>query len=210
MRLYEFDDGAGTGAGTGTGTGPLGKPRGGTKNAKEAPAHPNGGAHAMSEMSLPVVEKTVHKTRLWLDDVMAAVETTDRSKAFRALRAVLHAVRDQLQVMEAVGFAAQMPLLVRGLYYEGWKPAAAKRGTVSEFLDRVGEEFGEFSTLDLERVSRSVFRVIGAHISLGEMRDVLQSLPPDVRDFLVADQYRARCEPLLRAHSDSLQGSARH
>lgn len=152
----------------------------------------------MSEMSLPVVDKTVHKTRLWLDDVMAAVETTDRSKAFRALRAVLHALRDQLHLAAAVDFAAQMPLLIRGLYYEGWKPTATCRGTVDDFVMRVGEEFGDLPTLDLEQISRRVFRVIGAHISAGEIREVLGHLPGEVRNFLIADEYRGRCETLLR------------
>lgn len=149
----------------------------------------------MSELGLPVIEKTVHKTRLWLDDVMAAVETTDRGKAFRALRSVLHAVRDQLDVEVTAHFAAQMPLLVRGLYYEGWQPRGRGRPDVDGFLRRVAEEYGEVPALELEQICRSVFRVVGAHISAGEMREVLHAMPPRVRDFLLTD--RLGCQPLI-------------
>lgn len=151
----------------------------------------------MSELTLPVIDKTIHKTRLWLDDVMAVLETTDRAKAYRALRAVLHALRDCLSVEETADFASQMPLLVRGMYYEGWKPSPGVGGCgVTDFVAKVGAAFGDFPTLDLERVTRSTFRVIRAHISEGEIDDVLSCLPAEVQDFLVADQYRARCQPL--------------
>ena len=153
----------------------------------------------MTELPLPVIEKTVHKTRLWLDDVMAATETMDRTRAFRALRAVLHALRDNLSVEEIARFGAQMPLLVRGLYYEGWTPGGAKDDTVADFVGRVAAEFGDFPTLDLETVCRGVYRVVGQFVSAGEMRDVSAALPPAVRAFLEADVYRAPGEPLIAA-----------
>jgi uncharacterized protein (DUF2267 family) len=153
----------------------------------------------MSELSLSVIDKTVHKTRLWLDDVMASIETTDRTKAFRALKAVLHALRDQLQVDEAARFGAQMPLLIRGLFYEGWRPEASIGApvTVEDFVGAMADEYGEYPRLELERVCRSVYRVIAAHISAGEMRSVLMGLPDDVRAFLTAERYRAPHAPLF-------------
>ena len=151
----------------------------------------------MTELPLPVVEKTVHKTRLWLDDVMAATETMDRARAFRALRAVLHALRDNLPVDGIARFGAQMPLLVRGLYYEGWIPGVERDETVADFVGRVAAEFGDFPTLDLETVCRGVYRVVGQFVSSGEMRDVAAGLPAAVRAFLEADEYRAHGEPLI-------------
>ncbi|MFF4089057.1 DUF2267 domain-containing protein [Streptomyces nigra] len=46
-----------------------------------------------------------------------------RKQSYAALRAVLHPLRDRLPVETAVQFGAQMPTLIRGIYYDGWKPA---------------------------------------------------------------------------------------
>ena len=153
----------------------------------------------MTELTLPVIDRTVHKTRLWLDDVMAATETMDRARAVRALRAVLHALRDNLAVDEIARFGAQMPLLVRGLYYEGWIPGVERDETVADFVGRVATEFGDFPTLDLEVVCRGVYKVVRHYVSLGEMRDVAAALPPAVREFLEVPEYRAPGEPLISA-----------
>jgi uncharacterized protein (DUF2267 family) len=148
----------------------------------------------MAELDLPIIDKTVHKTRLWLDDVMAATETMDRARAYRALRAVLHALRDNLDVEGAARFAAQMPLLVRGLYYEGWRPGAAARrcAKAADFVGLVAAEFGDFPTMDLERVCRGVFRVLRTFVSAGEMSAVVQALAPEVRRLLEDENYRER------------------
>src|SRR4051794_39910017 len=116
----------------------------------------------MAELQLPVIDKTIHKTRLWLDDVMAATETIGWARAFRALRAVLHALRDNLDVEANARFAAQMPLLVRGVFYEGWRPRLGESpaATVDDFIGQVGGAFGDLPRMDLERVCRGVFMVL--------------------------------------------------
>ena len=54
----------------------------------------------------------------------------DRRSAYRALRSVLHVLRDRLTPEQAVHLGAQLPLLVRGIFYDGWRIAAnhAPRG----------------------------------------------------------------------------------
>jgi len=49
--------------------------------------------------------------------------TQDKRYAYRALRAVMHAIRDRLTVDETAQLAAQLPELIRGIYYEGWDPS---------------------------------------------------------------------------------------
>ena len=104
------------------------------------------------------------------------------SRAYHALRVVLHALRDRLTVEEAVQLGAQLPMLVRGFYYEGWnpagKPAKAHR---AEFLDTIRSGFRPQEDADAERIARAVFKVVAAHISEGEIRDVKQILPKDLR-----------------------------
>jgi hypothetical protein len=39
------------------------------------------------------------------------------------LGGMLHVLRDRLTIQEAVQPGAQLPMLIRGLYWEGWDPA---------------------------------------------------------------------------------------
>ena len=75
----------------------------------------------MSEVEL--IDRSVEKTNVWLKELAAELGTDDRKFAYRVLRAYLHAVRDRLMVDEAAQLAAQLPELVRGIYYEGWVPS---------------------------------------------------------------------------------------
>jgi uncharacterized protein (DUF2267 family) len=78
----------------------------------------------MSATGLDVFDRTLQATNIWLDDIMQELGWSDRHRAYHALRAVLHALRDRLPVDDAAHFAAQLPMLIRGLFYEGWRPAA--------------------------------------------------------------------------------------
>ena len=75
----------------------------------------------MSEVEL--IDRSVEKTNVWLKELAEELGTDDRKFAYRVLRAYLHAVRDRLMVDEAAQLAAQLPELVRGIYYEGWVPS---------------------------------------------------------------------------------------
>ncbi len=63
-----------------------------------------------------VFDTTLHKTHAWLKAAMEALGTEDRHRAYMALRAVLHALRDRLTVEEAAQLAAGLPMLLRGLF----------------------------------------------------------------------------------------------
>jgi uncharacterized protein (DUF2267 family) len=71
-----------------------------------------------------VFDTTLQKTIALLKDICNEFGWPEerRQQAYSALRSVLHAIRDRLPVIEAANFAAQLPMLVRGFYYEGWKP----------------------------------------------------------------------------------------
>lgn len=82
----------------------------------------------MSATGLEVFDTTLQRTHTWLKDLMLVLGWQDRHKAYRALRATLHALRDRLTVEETAHLGAQLPMLIRGFYYEGWDPSGCGRG----------------------------------------------------------------------------------
>src|SRR6185312_14880455 len=78
---------------------------------------------AMSPLQVEVFGSTVEKSYSWLHDLMTELGWQDPHRAYRALRAVLHTLRDRLTVDEVAQLGAQLPMLIRGLYYEGWDPS---------------------------------------------------------------------------------------
>jgi uncharacterized protein (DUF2267 family) len=87
------------------------------------------------------IDEAINKTNHWLEDIERNGNYEDRRHAYACLRAVLHALRDRLDIEVAAHLAAQLPMLVRGIYYEGWDPTRVPiRMSVDEFLDRVEAE----------------------------------------------------------------------
>ncbi len=137
----------------------------------------------MSSTGLDVFDTTLHKTNAWLADLMAELHTDDRKYAYRVLRATLHALRDRLPVGETSDFGAQLPMLVRGIFYEGWRPSDTPTDDDREaFLSRVAEAMSDQpGPPDPERWIQATFRVIAARVDAGEVADVAGILPQDLR-----------------------------
>src|SRR5689334_5586621 len=112
----------------------------------------------MSLTGLSSLDSSVHLTNAWLKALCEELGCAqDRGRAYHALRAVLHALRDRLPVGEVADLAAQLPLIVRGVYYEGWRPSAAmpvKDHTKAQFLEHVAKGFPEALPADVEDVVR--------------------------------------------------------
>ncbi len=139
----------------------------------------------MTTTGLDSFDTTVQKTNVWLHEIMDDLNWDDRHRAYLALRAVLHTLRDRLTAEEAVEFGAQLPMLIRGLYYEGWNPAGKPDKTLhhDEFLARVREAFRFDPEIDEEKVVRTVFHILVKRISAGELQDIRDNLPKDLLGF---------------------------
>lgn len=138
----------------------------------------------MSATGLEVFDKTLQTTNIWLQEIMADIGP-DRQRAYHALRAVLHALRDRLTVEEAAHLGAQLPTLVRGFYYESWRPATnpARERSAEAFLGRVAAGLQNIRPIDPEDATRAVFKVLTRHVAPGEIEDVKQMLPQELRRF---------------------------
>lgn len=128
--------------------------------------------------------ETIQKTGRWIDDLMTEAGTSDPRQAYSVLRAVLHVLRDRLSVDEAVNLGAQLPVLVRGFYYDGWRPEGrpVKYRHKTEFLNRVAEAYPGLPVIEQESAVKAVFRVLSRHVTAGEIRHVRDQLPAEVRD----------------------------
>lgn len=139
----------------------------------------------MSSSVLEVFDASLQKTQVWLNDLMSELDWQDKpQKAALALRTALHALRDRLTVEEAVHLGAQLPILIRGVYYEGWKLTGkpVKERHKSEFLDHIAKAFRDDDTVDPERVMRAFLKVVAQHISEGETENVKNLLPKTLQE----------------------------
>jgi uncharacterized protein (DUF2267 family) len=138
----------------------------------------------MTVSSIDVFETTLHKANRWLKELMEELGWEDRHAAYLALRATLHALRDRLTVEEVAHLGAQLPMLIRGVYYEGWdptgKPVPERR--VEAFLLRIAQQFADDPLADPEPIARGVFRMLARRVSDGEIEDIKHVLPASIRE----------------------------
>jgi uncharacterized protein (DUF2267 family) len=130
-----------------------------------------------------VFETTLQKTNSWVKQISDLLSWDDHHKAYHGLRAVLHALRDRLPLIEAVHLGAQLPMLVRGFYYEGWKPSAmpVKVKTPQEFYELVQQNFTAERNVNRMRLTEAVMTVLHAHLSPGEVEKLRAIFPQDLR-----------------------------
>ena len=83
---------------------------------------PRNGGRPMADSMISAFESSLDKTNLILKDIENAYgwPKERRNQSYAALRTVLHLLRDRLPVDESVEFAQQLPVLVRGIYFDGW------------------------------------------------------------------------------------------
>jgi uncharacterized protein (DUF2267 family) len=114
---------------------------------------------------------------------MAELCWEDQHKAYLALKATLHALRDRLTVAETAHLGAQLPMLIRGFYYEGWNPAGkpVKERHAEEFVAHVRDDLKKDEAMHAEQIVRGVFRMLAKRVSEGEIEDIKHVLPPELR-----------------------------
>lgn len=145
----------------------------------------------MTITGLDSLDTTVHKTNEWLSGVMDAIGTSDRRKAYGALRAVIHALRDRLPVASVAGLGAQLPMLVRGIYYDGWHPHPDGKPShvrsLDDFLDLVEQGFPDKMQLEPEAAARAVFAVMERHLDPNETEKIIHLLPKPLQQLWMRD-----------------------
>lgn len=152
-----------------------------------------------------VFDSQVATANTWLDQVIdnLHLQPADRPQALYALRAGLHAIRDRLPADEVVDLGAQLPTLLRGVYYDGWTLAndPTRIRDRAAMIARVEKELAHDKRLDPVDVLRAVIQLLVDNVSPGEILDVIATLPRPIVS-LWQDLTGDALETLARAVSD--------
>ena len=131
------------------------------------------------------LKKAVPDVEVWLADLKRRLQWHDREKVYLALMATLHALRDSLPRDEAIYVGAQLPVLLRGLYYEGWHPSGriAHARSRDAFLARIQEGVHREPGIDAEQVAHAVLSLLAERLPAGELEDAKAATPKALRMF---------------------------
>lgn len=143
----------------------------------------------------PSIAQTVQKTQEWLKELIENGDLADMQESLAVLRAVLHHLRDRLTLEEAVDLGAQLPTLIRGIYYEGWQPHKRPHRIRSrqKFVHQVAAKNFP-NAVPSEQAIRDVFALLAHHCDPGEISDVIAQLPGELKELWpkTAQTFKAR------------------
>ena len=132
----------------------------------------------MHTTGVSALDTTIQKTNVWIREVMEELGVDDRRYAYVALRSVLHTLRDCLTMQEAADLGSQLPMLIRGFYYDAWQPSGKPvKFDRDEFFASIRLQLAE-RDIDPQLVVKSVLQVVRRHVASGEIEDIMAILPP--------------------------------
>ncbi len=139
----------------------------------------------MSESGLPILDRNIDATNEWLNEI-AEVTGGSKQQAYHVLRGGLHTLRDRMTVEQAAHLAAQLPHFVRGIFYEGYRPAAVptKERSLEEFLDKLSSELPD--EIKPETAANALFTALKVHCEPGELAHVRDTLPKPIAELMEA------------------------
>lgn len=126
----------------------------------------------------------------WVKKVSGEFGTTDEEFAYRVLRGWLHTLRDRLTVEAAARFAAQLPDLIRGVFYAGWDPGSVPVKYHADGPDGYAARFSREATIAVTDVAKAAAATTSALRRLlpdAQVDKALDQLPDDVRRLLDPD-----------------------
>lgn len=137
----------------------------------------------MSTVGLEGIDHTVQLTHIWINELDASMGWDDKHRSYRLLRIVLQTLRDWLPINEAADLGAQLPELLRGVYYEHWRPAKMppKQRSKGDFMARIDHAFRTDPISSTPEAVAAVFGLLAHKITAGEIDDVRHALPADLR-----------------------------
>lgn len=134
-------------------------------------------------VGISVLDGATHQANVWIDEVDQAARCEDRQHAYRLLRATLHTLRDWVNADQAADLGAQLPVLIRGIYYEGWNPSSTPRHPhgKDEFVASVQANYGPDPLRNPDLEIGAVFSVLNRHVARGQLEQMRNALQKPLR-----------------------------
>lgn len=126
--------------------------------------------------------QAANQAQQWVNELSGELGWSER-RAHRLLRSVLHTLRDWLTEAEMADLSAQLPTLVRGIYFEGWKPldAPARARRKVDFIERIQRDMSNDPLDDPDRAIAAVFQLLDRHLDEGEIEQARNSMKEALR-----------------------------
>ncbi|RVC61951.1 DUF2267 domain-containing protein [Mesorhizobium sp.] len=136
----------------------------------------------MIHTSTASLTHSAEQAQQWVSELARDLGWNERN-AYRFLKSVLHTLRDWLSPEEMADLSAQLPTLIRGVYFEGWKPSDApvSERKKRDFVISVRDSFGYEPGVDIDTAIKAVFKLLDRHISHGEIVQVRNSMKTSLR-----------------------------
>jgi uncharacterized protein (DUF2267 family) len=137
-----------------------------------------------TKTKVTALDHAMDAAHTWINDVAKEFDTEDREFAYRVLRAWLHTLRDRLTVEASAHFAAQLPDLIRGIFYQAWNPNAVPgKYDGDAYAVRFARE-ANIALDDVEKAAAATTAAVLHHLPVAQMDKALGQLPTEIRNIL--------------------------
>jgi uncharacterized protein (DUF2267 family) len=135
-------------------------------------------------------EKYAAKGNEFINALEQELGNRGRDHAARVLKSVFRALRNRLSVNESMQFASQLPMALKSVYIDGWKPGKKQKRiqTLDDFANEVIHEDGltawrDFSSKEEAVMAiRAVMKTLSNYVSTGEMMDIATVFPMSMKE----------------------------
>jgi uncharacterized protein (DUF2267 family) len=129
------------------------------------------------------LDRSVDEMDAWLDGVMQTLQTDNRQRAYQALEGTLPALRERLSSETASTFGRQMPVLIRGLFFNDpdTPDADHDHSELERFFATVRAPFSANLRIDAHAIAAAVFDVLDEQFSAEETAKIRAELPADLQ-----------------------------
>lgn len=131
-----------------------------------------------------ILTKHAQNALEWINEVKDRGRFKDQAVSLASLRAVLHQLRDNLPIPNAIHLSAQFPIFIRGIFFEGWIPPhmPTQQYTSEAFLEHVRRDLLPWDEIEPEKAVRCVLKTLLGKISHEEIRKIRKTLPKEINE----------------------------
>lgn len=139
-------------------------------------------------MPVSSLENTLQRSYEWLNELTEFGHFRDTNQAYSILRVVLHSIRDRLPVDLSLHFASQLPMLLGGVYINGWNPSSTARAKkIDDFIQEIYHEERNLEVNPKESL-RSTLQFLRQKLDPGLIEKVIQSFPANFQKLWQIDE----------------------